>query len=154
MIKDHKIDCRFRRSAEGPIGFACEHGYDLCPVCDSCNCGSSAQEFNVKPAEPSFGATLRGFRLGWRFSPQHGAFIRMTDSNDGRNYIELAPITGIPSKSAIPGMKIHHHRAWWDDPPILELLPWLRPISKVLKYIAVECNDEGRIIRAFTGVPQ
>ena len=34
----HKPDCRFRKSAQCAVGIECEHGYDLCPICDKCNC--------------------------------------------------------------------------------------------------------------------
>lgn len=36
----HAEDCPFRISATCPVGVECEHGYDVCPECDSCTCGA------------------------------------------------------------------------------------------------------------------
>ena len=34
----HKEDCLFRIAATCSIPVECEHGYDVCPECDPCNC--------------------------------------------------------------------------------------------------------------------
>lgn len=37
----HKSDCRFLRAAACPISIGCdEHGDDVCPICDACDCGA------------------------------------------------------------------------------------------------------------------
>lgn len=36
----HKPDCKFLIAATGPIGIECEHGSDVCPICDPCECGT------------------------------------------------------------------------------------------------------------------
>ena len=38
-VKPHKEGCRFRTSVLCPVAVECEHGYDVCPECDSCDCG-------------------------------------------------------------------------------------------------------------------
>lgn len=38
-VADHATYCRFRRSVLCRVAFECEHGYDVCPICDACNCG-------------------------------------------------------------------------------------------------------------------
>ena len=36
--RNHKTYCPFRRAVTVPIGIECEHGRDVCPVCDPCTC--------------------------------------------------------------------------------------------------------------------
>jgi len=36
--EEHDENCRLRRAATGSIGIECEHGYDVCPICDPCTC--------------------------------------------------------------------------------------------------------------------
>ena len=93
-------------------------------------------------ASPSFGTMLRARRLGWEYSKQHGFFIRMSTIGD-LSYIELAPENEIP-KNKTPG---GWHRCWWDDPSILDLIPWLRFVKKVKKYIEIEVDDHGNPVR-------
>lgn len=39
--KHHAEDCRWATANRCPISFPCdEHGLDVCPDCDACNCGS------------------------------------------------------------------------------------------------------------------
>ena len=35
---NHSEDCKFRRAATCSVGIECEHGYDVCPICDPCTC--------------------------------------------------------------------------------------------------------------------
>lgn len=37
--KQHKEDCPFRRAMTCPVGIECEHGREVCPICDPCTCG-------------------------------------------------------------------------------------------------------------------
>lgn len=34
----HKPDCKFRRAMETSVSIECEHGLDVCPQCDPCDC--------------------------------------------------------------------------------------------------------------------
>lgn len=34
----HKPNCR-QNKALGAVAIECEHGFDMCPICDACNCG-------------------------------------------------------------------------------------------------------------------
>lgn len=36
----HKANCSFRVSATGTVPIECEHGRDVCGVCDACTCGA------------------------------------------------------------------------------------------------------------------
>jgi len=35
----HKSDCKFLMAATSAVGIECNHGYDVCPICDLCTCG-------------------------------------------------------------------------------------------------------------------
>lgn len=35
----HTKDCKFRKALTCVIGFECDHGFDVCPECDACDCG-------------------------------------------------------------------------------------------------------------------
>jgi len=35
---EHDPGCPFRRAATCPVGIECDHGHDVCPVCDPCTC--------------------------------------------------------------------------------------------------------------------
>ena len=37
-VQGHDDDCAFARSASCAVPVECEHGYDVCPICDPCNC--------------------------------------------------------------------------------------------------------------------
>jgi len=47
VVRVHKQDCRFRISLVCPVGIACEHGSELCPICDACTCQGDHAE--VRP---------------------------------------------------------------------------------------------------------
>lgn len=36
--KDHEPGCTYRLSMQCPVGIECDHGYDVCPLCDPCTC--------------------------------------------------------------------------------------------------------------------
>jgi hypothetical protein len=94
---------------------------------------------------PSLGTMIRSRRLGWGLSRKHGAFIRMSDGPDtpsGRTtVIELCPVNAVPSKKCPSGF----HRVWWETPDILEMIPWLRGVTRIKRYVSVVINDEGEI---------
>lgn len=94
---------------------------------------------------PSFGTMIKSRRLGWGKSERHGCFIRMSDGPDlpggvRSSIIELCPLNAIPSK------KIGYHRCWWEQEGILDMIPWLRGVTRIKKYIRVTVNDEGVIL--------
>lgn len=39
----HEPDCLYRKSVTCPVGVECEHGYDVCPICDPCTCKPKAK---------------------------------------------------------------------------------------------------------------
>jgi len=39
----HKRTCRFRIAETCAVGVECEHGYDVCPMCDPCTCGATTK---------------------------------------------------------------------------------------------------------------
>jgi hypothetical protein len=41
LLHGHADTCRYRRSVACPVSIHCEHGVDVCPVCDACDCGGS-----------------------------------------------------------------------------------------------------------------
>lgn len=97
----------------------------------------------TKPTRP-FGANIRAARLGYHWSERHGAFIRMTTAGR-RTFIELASVGGVPIKSAT---KIKDHRCWWEQGDILGMIPWLANVRRIKRYIAVEVDDAGNIVRS------
>jgi hypothetical protein len=40
LTAGHAADCRYRKSLLCHIGVECEHGWDVCPICDPCTCGA------------------------------------------------------------------------------------------------------------------
>lgn len=40
--KNHKTGCRFRRAAICAVPIECDHGRDVCPICDPCTCDAPA----------------------------------------------------------------------------------------------------------------
>ena len=100
---------------------------------------------------PSLGTMIRSRRLGWGLSCKHGCFVRMSDGPDlptGRtSVIELCPLNSVPSK------KIGYHRVWWDTPGILDMIPWLRGVTKIKQYVAVTVDDDGNILSGGKSCP-
>lgn len=42
IIEAHTDEnCKFRIAATCAYGIECDHGYDVCPICDPCTCGES-----------------------------------------------------------------------------------------------------------------
>ncbi len=97
--------------------------------------------------EPGFGSSLRGYRLGFRHSPKHGAMIRMSTLGE-RTFVELAPVDAVPTKSPV---KSNQYRCWWEGGfDILDELEWLRPVREVRRFIAVEVDGDGNIVKCLT----
>lgn len=36
--ESHEDGCDFRRAATCAVGIECDHGHDVCPICDPCTC--------------------------------------------------------------------------------------------------------------------
>lgn len=34
----HREGCKYRIAAAGSVPIECDHGYDVCPICDPCTC--------------------------------------------------------------------------------------------------------------------
>ena len=94
-------------------------------------------------ADPSFGSTIRAYRLGWGLSQQHGCFIRMSDASGLNSTIELCPINAVPTHKTANRL----HRVWWDNPAILGHIPWLSMVKRVKRYICVTVDNNGNIIK-------
>lgn len=37
---NHEPGCNFRVASTAPVGIKCEHGRDVCPICDACDCAA------------------------------------------------------------------------------------------------------------------
>jgi hypothetical protein len=36
--REHRADCPERRARASVVALECDHGYDVCPICDPCTC--------------------------------------------------------------------------------------------------------------------
>jgi hypothetical protein len=94
--------------------------------------------------EPHLGPRIRAARLGWGYSAKHGAFIRISDAGE-HHRIELCPPDGVPSrKSPDHG----NYRVWWEGESPLGLIPWLKPVRRIKRYVCVVVDDHGTILRS------
>lgn len=86
---------------------------------------------------PSLGMVLRGARLGWRWSPKHGGFVRLSVCMD-RCAVQLYPLALVPK-----GVN-SEYVCWWDDPGLLDLIAELRHVTRVRRpiYFEVSMNRE------------
>lgn len=68
---------------------------------------------------PPFGPMIRAARLGFRWSPRHGCFIRMADAGEKNVRIDIAPAGGMKGKG--------FYRCWWetdrDGQDLLDMIP-------------------------------
>ena len=39
--REHTKDCAYRKALTCAIAIECEHGFDVCPTCDACDCGGA-----------------------------------------------------------------------------------------------------------------
>lgn len=91
------------------------------------------QAISEREAGVKFGHRIKAARLGWRWSPHNGGWLRLSLAHVKGNevaVVELAPLNGIPS---------HHtqsrlHVVWWDDPSCLDECAELRAIRRVHRY--------------------
>jgi hypothetical protein len=88
---------------------------------------------------PSFGSTIRGARLGYRWSDDHEGFVRMSEDHaSGRFRIDLAPEGLIPAHRTASGQ----HAAWWEHHEILAALTALRGL-KIRRVESFLVDDDG-----------
>lgn len=91
-----------------------------------------------------FGPMIRATRLGWGYSRQHGCFVRMSDVPPNEFRIELCPPNGVPGIKT-PGRS---HRVWWEGgQDILAMLPWLKQVRSIKRYVCVIVDMDGAIVR-------
>ena len=38
LSRGHESNCKFRIAETCAVGIECDHGYDVCPICDPCTC--------------------------------------------------------------------------------------------------------------------
>lgn len=41
---EHERQCKYRIASVGSVAIECEHGYDVCPICDPCTCKGGPSE--------------------------------------------------------------------------------------------------------------
>ncbi len=97
----------------------------------------------------SFGATLKGARLGYHWCERIRSFLRTSVIDDERILIEIAPHNYIPNKSVMP--KLKEHVVWWErGEGIIDSLEWLGRFHTFKRYVAVVCDNDGRIVQELT----
>lgn len=93
---------------------------------------------------PTLGPRIRAARLGFGYAPRHGCFCRISDVTTDTFRIELCPVNAVPSKKAKGG-----YRCWWEnDPGILDMIPWLKGVVRIKRYVCVVVDEDGKILRS------
>lgn len=88
---------------------------------------------------------IRATRLGWGHAKAHGCFVRMSDAGPHTFRIELCPTDAVP-KDHTPGGS---HRVWWENgQAVLEMIPWLKWVRAIKRYICVIVDEHGAIVRS------
>jgi hypothetical protein len=96
--------------------------------------------------QPTLGPRIRAARLGYGYAPRHGCFARISDADGGNFRIELCPVNAVPSKKSRGG-----YRVWWEnDPGVLDMIPWLRNVRRIKRYVCVVVDEHGTILRSET----
>lgn len=90
---------------------------------------------------PGFGSVLRGLRLGYGWSANHGCFIRISDAGS-LVLIQLAPPRQIPTSRKKDNPT---HRCWWDEPEVLDLCAPLANIRSVKRPLEFYVTQEGEL---------
>ena len=89
----------------------------------------------------SFGQTLRAFRLGWRISEKHEAFIKVgVNQARTRCTVYVAPLG-----QQVPKDRDKLHLCWWDDdkdPNLLDLIPALKDVKAPTEAYSFDVNTE------------
>lgn len=95
----------------------------------------------------TFGAKIRGLRLGFYWSKAHECFIRIKEHGEAKFLIEMAP-----SADAMPQKSSGKHIVWTDRPELLDmcepLREWLTAPFFANRYGAFIVDDNGRRIYA------
>lgn len=93
---------------------------------------------------PSFGQTIRGARLGFRWSAKYEAMIRITMLGQDSFEVEMCHPAGLPNAPRKQGSL---HSCWWDDPTVLDTCPAIRNYRGPSHYVSFIVNDEGKQAR-------
>jgi hypothetical protein len=99
---------------------------------------------------PTFGQMLRSLRLRFGWSHSHQCFIRMAEIEpEARIRVELAPVDGIPTKTAKTEYVIWYQAEKGETKPdeILAMIEPLRSIRGVKQYIKFDVDGNGRLIK-------
>lgn len=67
----------------------------------------------------------------------------MSTPTKDKTLIELAPHNAVPSKKCKG--EVGDFRVWWETLGILDMIPWLRGVTRIKKFIAVFVDDDGNI---------
>jgi hypothetical protein len=123
---DHATDCRYRRAVECPVGIECEHGRDVCPDCDPCNCGQAAAHYGRHQAAES-PRSMTGTAV---FSPCGRYRYHLTrewDATKGRAlFVMLNPSTA-DAEVLDPTVRrcVGYAQAWgWGSLEVVNLFAW------------------------------
>lgn len=98
---------------------------------------------------PQFGQIIRGARLGFRWSQQHGAFVRISDVAGASTFlVEVYPAaSALPSKAS-RGRDGGHYRRWWDVPSVLDDVEGLAGVVFPVLPLRFHVDDDGRSVDA------
>ena len=91
------------------------------------------QAISEREAGVKFGHRIKATRLGWRWSPHNGGWLRLSwEHIAGQELlaVELAPLNGIPPRHT----KSREHVVWWNNPACLSECVELRSIRRVKRY--------------------
>ena len=58
----HHSECRFLKASKG-VPVECEHGYDVCPICDPCNCADSIPYIEMEITSTPVMPVSRSFNI-------------------------------------------------------------------------------------------
>jgi hypothetical protein len=88
---------------------------------------------------PTFGQVVRASRLGYKYAPKYGAFLRVSVLDEKRIRLDIHPI------GLIDGLdKVNEYVMWWEGIDVLTQCPALQGIRdpKARQTIIVDNNGE------------
>jgi len=92
---------------------------------------------------PTFGQTIRGARLGYRWSEKHGAMIRISDAGPSSWVVDLCPADQLPIANRKDSQT---HRCWWEGENVLQHIEPLKHVKLVKQPVRIVVGDDGRLI--------
>jgi len=96
-------------------------------------------------ASDTFGKTIRALRMGYRLSPTHGAWIRISWHSDELIRVDVVPHDQLVSATN----KVKAHVCWWetrDDNDVLDLCEPLTEIRNPDKSYRFIVNINGELV--------